>query len=520
MITRARTLRRIFPFATLLGTTVAGTVLFGGCVGDDPQGGGGGDGGGGDATTGSDSGPGSDGGGGDAACSNVTCGSKTCVDLQSDPDNCGACNVVCQNTGGTNHFACVSGKCGNKVVQVTAGVKVSCALLSEGSVWCWGRQDVGQTGQVSATTTPVPQKVAGMTNAVEVYAGDSTVCARDNSGDVYCWGDNSAGTTGQAIGGDPSCSGTCNPTPKKVALPEKAAQLTGALQTMCVRTVPGNVYCWGINSSNILGKGTDTQATSPTPVKVPVFAGDVIDLDMGYANNGNPGLHALACAVRSDKTLWCWGSNTAQYEELGHAPGGGTPADVLCTNTTADYDCNSTPQPILEVDGGAVANVSEVRTRNKGGCLLRLDNTVWCWGANAQGELGNGSSGAGVHPNPLQIATNGSHLAQADLTGFYLDTGGQVHGWGLTYSGLFGTDYTPEVDAPIVIPNLSDVKQVSVRSAYGLALKNDGTIVAWGVNIDGVLGHATGSNGDSLCEPNDAGECHPVVGPLLNAPWQ
>src|SRR5450432_3196391 len=122
--------RKISWVCALVGVGAAYFVPA--CVGDEPasSGQGGSDSGSDGTTTGDGSGGGD---GAPEACSGVTCGSDTCVDLKSDPNNCGTCGTVCASADKTS-FACVSGICGNKVTQVSAGSRASCAVLLDGNV--------------------------------------------------------------------------------------------------------------------------------------------------------------------------------------------------------------------------------------------------------------------------------------------------------------------------------------------------------------------------------------------------
>jgi alpha-tubulin suppressor-like RCC1 family protein len=502
-----------------VGFAAAAPFAIAACVGDDPGTGGnvtdaGGDGGGSDA-------PITSGDGAVEACSGTICDSK-CVDLKSDPNNCGTCGNACKSDAGVG-FACVNSVCGNKVTQVSAGGFASCVLLLDGSVWCWGDQSYGQTGTVSANLTPVPQKVAGISNAVEVFAGWATVCARDASGDVWCWGYDGNGEAGQPLGdGGSNVSGT----PKKVPLPDKAAQLAGGTSTMCARTVAGNIFCWGQNSSDLLGLGADVTQIATTPVQIPIFSSDAIGVQIGISDNGLPGIHAVACGVRTDKTLWCWGSNI--YGELGHAVAGGSPADIGCSNTTEGYNCNPIPQLVEDVDAGGFGNVVAVRPFNAGSCALRGDGTIWCWGQNGDAELGAGTIDQGAHPIPSLALTNGAQLAASDLSILALDTGGAVHGWGATFNGVLPLgDYSGTAcyynfackESAVSVPLLPNIAQISLSYDHGLALTKSGGVLAWGDNNSEELGHDAGSGGDSVC-PIGGGICNPTPASPLVLPWQ
>ncbi len=522
---KLRGIRKAAWLRAVVTVAAAASLAVAACVGDDPSTGGNVTDAGTDGSSGDSAIPNGD--GATEACSGTMCGSK-CVDLKSDPNNCGNCGTSCTSDAGIG-FACVDSVCGNKVTQVAAGNYMSCVLLLEGSVWCWGDEGYGEIGIIGPGVTAVPQKVAGVSNVVEVRAVTGTVCARDASGDVWCWGDNTNGTAGQPIvdGGT-----NASPTPKKVALPatEKAAQLAGSMETICARTQAGNVFCWGENASDLLGLGTTATLASPTPVQIPVFSSDAIDIDLGYADSAYAGVHQVACGVRADKTVWCWGSS--QNGELGHNGGGGSPADIACTDTNPSpttYDCNPTPQPIPDPVSGNFGNAVKVRTRNFGACALRGDGTVWCWGQNTDGELGIGTSGVSAGSAvPSQVITNGAQLATGDVSTLMIDTGGGVHAWGAQVNGVFGTGAFTATSAcadfpceksPILVTSLSGIAQISLLFDHALALKTDGTVLGWGRSDNSVLGRDAGTNGDTAC-PMYGGFCNPTPASPLVLPWQ
>jgi alpha-tubulin suppressor-like RCC1 family protein len=499
----------------VLTAVTAGIALLAACVGDAA----GGDAGAADASDSSaQTETGQDGGGCDGGS---VCGSA-CVDPKSDPHNCGGCGVTCASDAGAV-YACVQGACGNKAVQVSTGYYGACALLLDGTVWCWGRQAAGETGKVDPSPTPVPAKIA-IDSVVEVRTGREFACARKSDGTVWCWGDNQAGMLGHAPGTDPACAGTCSPTPVQIALPAKAAQLSASFLTACALTqgaTGGDVYCWGDSFAGILGGGTpDAGSIGPTPKKIPVFLSDVLEIAMSGHDNGAVGDRPMACAIRNDHTVWCWGSNWVGG--LGHAPG--TSGDAVVKDLAPFY-ANGTPNKVT-----SLTDVAHVTVGGAFACAVTTGGAAWCWGDNRDGYLGAGTVDVNPHPTPSQVLglNTAKAVAAGDLSVFVLDSTGGVKAWGGNGYGNLGignydggsvcNDFAC-FSSPQAVPLLQGVTQISAINLSQIALKADGTILTWGVNPDAELGHAPSTNGDTACGTNSAIACNPTPGNVV-APWR
>ncbi len=450
------------------------------------------------------------------ACA-TTCGGQ-CVDTTSDPQNCGGCGVTCKKA--STSFACVQSKCGNVVTSVETSQNASCALLLEGTVWCWGDENVGETGVVG-TYTPAPTKVAGLSNVTAIAGAASSWCALEGDGSVWCWGSNSVGQLAQTIGADPDCNGVCDPTPRQVTLSSKATQVVGGTDTFCA-VVAGNVYCWGAASTGILG--TTSATPSATPVKIPVFTGDVLALGFSFSDGGFPGVHEHACALRSDTSIWCWGENNGG--QLGHPQQAGTPADTGCyTNAW----CNPTPQPVQDGASKTITGFKVVLAGNQFSAAIKSDGTLWTWGSNGEGTLGNGTHDTNVfgsHSVPAQILTNAAYASVSELDGFVVDNGGTTSVWGANLNGSLGlgtltvgttcTNFDCK-QAPATNASLAGAKHVSLRYESGLALMPNGDVLGWGINDYAQLGHAPNTNGDVTCGASS----HCLLAPtaLASTPW-
>jgi alpha-tubulin suppressor-like RCC1 family protein len=461
-----------------------------------------------------------DGGGSDAATCE-RCGGEACVDLTSDPKSCGACGESCTSDAGVA-FACVASKCGNEVVQVASGFTSNCVVLLEGSLWCWGSQSAGELGTVDPTPQPIPTKIA-ITDVAEARLGENFVCARKRDGSVWCWGSNVFGVLGHAPGTDPGCSGSCAPTPTKIAFPGnvKIAQLSAGYGTVCARTEGtngGDVYCWGNAFGGITGDASVALgAIQPTPTKISVFAGDVLEVSVSSHDTGGPGDRPMACALRNDKTVWCWGVNHSGG--LGHA--GGTEGDVTCTAVAA-MPCNGTPKR-----AGTLTNVTSVSTGGTFACAVTQTGAVSCWGNNSNGYLGSSNTTSTPVPTQVSGLNTSITVASSDLSVVTVDSASGVKSWGANghgqlalgnYAGAVCASYACFTSAQNATA-LQGAKLLSMTYLTGIALKTDGSIVTWGANGGAQLGHAPNTNGDTTCGAG-SGACNPTPAPLPNTPWR
>jgi len=197
-------------------------------------------------------------------------------------------------------------------VAVSAGESYTCALMSDSTGRCWGHNLHGQLGDGSYTRSSlVPVTVSGLTGSVAISAGAHHACALLSDGTVKCWGANNFGQ---------------------------------------------------------LGDGTDTES------KVPVAVSDL----SGAVAVSAGGLHT--CAVLSDETVKCWGLNN-------HGQLGDGVTHELCPFYYEGSDCSHLPVPVQGLTG-----VMAVSAGASHACALLSDGTVWCWGGNRSGQLGDGIS--------------------------------------------------------------------------------------------------------------------------------
>jgi alpha-tubulin suppressor-like RCC1 family protein len=322
----------------------------------------------------------------------------------------------------------------------------TCATLAEGTLTCWGG--------AAAAWTPAP--VASPTDAAAVAAGADFACALRAGGGIACWGQNLNGQFGNGS----TLATPADMTALAVAVPR--ALVTGAAHS-CVLLADGTVRCWGANDR--LQTGSATAQAVPVDVQL---ARSAVALDAGGAN---------ACAVLVDGKAACWGDNA--NGQLGSA----APAE------------SEIP---VAVGGGTLTDLVGIAA-GPHACAVRADGTVWCWGRNANGELGRGSTTPASDPTPLAVTLPGPGravgVAVGDAHTCALLVTGRVACWGANANGQLGDGTTADSAAPALVPGLTGVVEVRAAAADTCAVLADGTARCWGAGTSGQLGD--GSSADS-----------------------
>jgi len=326
---------------------------------------------------------------------------------------------------------------------------------STSAVAAWGLNGNGQVGDGTSGNARVNAvTVNGLTDVAAVAGGYLHSLALKRDGTVWAWGDNSFGQLG---------NGTTMPSlvPVKVSsLTNVTAVAANSHFSFALRS-DGTLWSWGANYFGQLGDGTGEQRTLPVRV---VGLTSVRSVAAGWQ-------HALA--VENDGSVWAWGWN--YYGQLGNG-------------TTSPFSFGSpTPARVQGIQG-------TVSVADGYGHSLALDasGNVWAWGANDQGQLGDGSGADHTLPVQVSSLSGVSTISSKYFHSYALKaTDGTVWSWGSNFAGQLGDGSFVTRTQPVRVVGLTGVRSVAAGASHGLALMQDGTVRSWGQNSWGQLGDGT-----------------------------
>ena len=269
-------------------------------------------------------------------------------------------------------------------LNVVAGIEHSCGLAANRQVLCWGGNAFGDlgTGDTQDTVVPTPVVANGQNSAYIALAGAGDHnCAIDDQHSLWCWGRNSSYELGTANSGPayrpypirPGCEAENS---QKNCFSDWVDVATGSFHTCAIRA-DGQLYCWGGNLRGQVGNGV----TGPPPgVSEPTQVGVGVKWQRVFCGRSH------TCAVDTENKLHCWGDDGA---------GQGARSDAAWEPTLIEFagDDGATGTDVKWLK----ASLGEAHS-----CGVRLDESLWCWGENADGQLGIGVMG-GNYNHPTRV---------------------------------------------------------------------------------------------------------------------
>ena len=339
--------------------------------------------------------------------------------------------------------------------QISAGEEHTLALKSDGTVWAWGSNDNGKLGDGTYTYRITPVQVGSLSDITAIACGGvwetkGFSIALKSDGTVWAWGGNDNGQLG-----DGTTIGKANPVQVN-GLSGVIAIAGGGSHAVALKS-DGTVWTWGYNLDGELGDGTKTNRT--TPVQVSELS-NIIAIACG-------GYHTVA--LKSDGTIWTWGYNG--YGQLGDG-------------TTTD---RTVPVKVSGLD-----NVTIISSGSWHTLAIRSDGMVWAWGWGQYGQLGDGTTtdkkatiGQVSGLSEIIAISGGGRFSAA------LKSNETVWSWGFNEQGELGDGTNTDKNLPVQIGSLSGIAAIAAGEWHVVALKSDGTVWAWGENGAGQLGDGT-----------------------------
>jgi alpha-tubulin suppressor-like RCC1 family protein len=352
---------------------------------------------------------------------------------------------------------------------VAAGYSTTCAIATDGRLFCWGSNRSGELGNGSTTDSgvpiPVETDIADWIAVASNGVGNAQhTCAISASSGLYCWGSNAYGQIAQdAAAGD-------SLVPSPVALPGVPTSVAPGAYATCATTDAGELYCWGygelgqIGDPELVDYRLDENRYIYTPTRASLLDG-WRQVSLG---------ELVACGVRTGGEIWCWGhSRNGNGLGTGVWAPGARPAFTQIASGASQISVGF--NHYLDNEG---AQDYDLETT----CFVGA-GAIRCWGDNRFGQLGQG--GPSESPVPLEIA--GGRTWSTIATGLRHSCGvsdGQLSCWGSTLRGAIDGVVAGTMDAPCGAETECDPgKPLDVGPATSVAVGHDHTCALSGVGV-------------------------------------
>ena len=333
----------------------------------------------------------------------------------------------------------------------------SLAIQTDGTLWAWGYNGYGELGDGTNVDKNSPMQIGIATNWTSISAGGAHSLAIKTDGSLWAWGLNGLGQLG-----DGTTTNTNSPVQIGTAT-NWASISAGFYYTLAIKT-DGSLWAWGKNFNGQLGDGTNTDKYSPVQIGTAT----------NWASISAGETHSLA--IKTDGSLWAWGENL--FGQLGDG-------------TNGYYTSKNSPVHI-----GSATSWASISAGGFHSLAIKTDGSLWAWGFNYHGELGDGTTTDTNSPVQIGTETNWASINAAETHSFAIKNDGSLWAWGNNFSGELGDGTYIETHSPVQIG--TETNWASISSViHSLAIKTDRSLWAWGYNVYGQLGDGTNTDTNS-----------------------
>ena len=336
---------------------------------------------------------------------------------------------------------------------MACGFRFLAALQSNGTLWSWGYNNVGQLGQGDVTSTPrsSPIQVISSTTWTKIACGYNYAHAIQSNGTLWAWGSNASGQLGLSDLTDRSF-------PVQVGNFTWNQTNAGSGHTLAIQS-NGTLWAWGINDDGQLGLNTTTSTSSPVQVGSNLWKEVTCGLE-------------FTLMIQSNGTLWSCGYNA--QGQLG---------------------LNTASTPVSSPVQIGTSLWKKITAGPYYGAAIQSNGTLWTWGSNALGQLGLNTSIANIF-SPAQVGTE-SYWTQITAGGYHclaIQSDGTLWAWGGNSWGQLGLSNQTDRSSPVQVGSSNAWIQVDNSSPnfseFSSALQSNGTLWTWGKNDLAQLGDA------------------------------
>lgn len=342
--------------------------------------------------------------------------------------------------------------------DLAIGGLVTCGIRTGGTLWCW---DNGSN---------TPTRIGADARWSMVASGWGGTCAIDVSGSLWCWGAVGVGELGDSAATD-------QPTPTRVGTPGGWITVSVGGRHTCGVRADGSLFCWGARDSGQVGNGNEPPPCGLYPTACINIASTPVRVGDGNHWASVAAGHDHTCALQTDGTVWCWGSNLE-----GQAGSG-------------KHECYFLPWPIgmicpggsgPQLEPGQVGSARDwtrVMAGSYFSCGLRATGALWCWGDNTYGQFGEPAEEQGrlqLTPVPAAAGSAWAEVATGETHICAIRTDRALWCWGGNGYGQLGAGSTGQPSPPVQVGAGVRWKKVATNYQRSCAIRVNGTLWCWG----------------------------------------